>query len=257
MEKEVLIEEMSSVLVAAIESASFTVSGPTDPRVAENGEPGWVCKARLLIAEAGAQKKVQESGMPDGIDPADIRIETFPLKAAGGFALMRDIGVRITHIPTGIHAEASEDRSQHRNRYEAMVSLTEKVAAFAATKPTIGDKWPGTEAIYAGKALSRDGSKIIDLIVWLDSSDKKRPYADNVAYCESVSPETGSHSATRQQAIVINDNLRHLFKEHCYYWTETKDNAGDAAFVQYFDDGSQVYTNLRNAYRALAVSEID
>ena len=122
--------------------------------------------------------------------------------------------------------------------------------------PAIGDKWPGTEAIYAGKALSRDGSKIVDLIVWLDSSDKNRSYADNVAYCESVSPETNSHAATRQQAIVINDNLRHLFKKDCYYWTETKDNDGDAAFVQYFDHGVQDGDYLLNDYRALAVSEI-
>lgn len=122
--------------------------------------------------------------------------------------------------------------------------------------PAIGDKWPGTEAIYAGKALSRDGSKIVDLIVWPDASDKKRSYADNVAYCESVSPETGSHAATRQQAIVINDNLRHLFKKDCYYWTETKDNDGDAAFVQHFTYGHQDYLTLSLAYRALAVSEI-
>lgn len=122
--------------------------------------------------------------------------------------------------------------------------------------PKIGDKWPGTEAIYAGKALSRDGSKIVDLIVWPDASDKKRSYADNVAYCESVSPETGSHAATRQQAIVINDNLRHLFKKDCYYWTETKDNDGDAAFVQDFGYGYQSCTTLDLEYRALAVSEI-
>ena len=78
--------------------------------------------------------------------------------------------------------------------------------------PAIGDKWPGTEAIYAGKSLSRDGSKIVDLIFWRDESQKERNFEDNKAWCESVSTETGSHAATRQQAIVINDNLRHLLR---------------------------------------------
>ncbi len=125
-----------------------------------------------------------------------------------------------------------------------------------ADLPAIGDKWPGTEAIYAGKALSRDGSKIIDLIYWPDSSNTERNYADNIAYCESVDANTGSYAATRQQAIVLNDNLRHLMSTDCYYWTETKDNTGKYAFVQHFGNGYQYDGYLGNKYRALAVSEI-
>lgn len=122
--------------------------------------------------------------------------------------------------------------------------------------PAIGDKWPGTEAIYAGKSLSRDGSKIVDLIFWPDESDKERGYEENIKYCESVSPETGSHAATRQQAIVINDNLRHLMSKDHGYWTETKDNTGKYAFVQNFFNGGQYDSSLTNECRALAVSEI-
>lgn len=122
--------------------------------------------------------------------------------------------------------------------------------------PKVGDKWPGTEAIYAGKALSRDGSKIVDLIYWPDASNTERNYADNISYCESVDAKTGSHAATRQQAIVLNDNLRHLMKKSCYYWTETKENDGDAAFVQSFTFGFQCSLYLFSKFRALAVSEI-
>jgi hypothetical protein len=125
-----------------------------------------------------------------------------------------------------------------------------------ADLPTIGDKWPGTEAIYAGKALSRDGSKIVDLVYWPDAGNTERNYADNISYCESVDANTGSHAATRQQAIVLNDNLRHLMQKGSYYWTETKDNDGDAAFVQYFFSGNQYYDYLGIKNRALAVSEI-
>jgi len=125
-----------------------------------------------------------------------------------------------------------------------------------ADLPAIGEKWPGTEAIYAGKALSRDGSKIIDLIYWPDASNTERNYADNISYCESVDAKTGSHAATRQQAIVLNDNLRHLMSTDCHYWTETKDNTGKYAFVQLFYYGYQYYSSLSFKLRALAVSEI-
>jgi hypothetical protein len=125
-----------------------------------------------------------------------------------------------------------------------------------ADLPAIGDKWPGTEAIYAGKALSRDGSKIIDLIYWPDASNTERNYADNISYCESVDAKTGSHAATRQQAIVLNDNLRQLMSTDHAYWIEAKDNTGKYAFVQNFFYGNQYCNDLDVKYRALAVSEI-
>lgn len=139
----------------------------------------------------------------------------------------------------------------------ALASISEgKPCNRNAGLPAIGDKWPGTEAIYAGRSLSRDGSKIVDLIFWPDESDKERGYEENIKYCESVSPETNSHAATRQQAIVINDNLRHLLSKDHWYWTETKTNSGEHAFVQYFHYGYQYFYYLTYVCRALAVSEI-
>jgi len=44
--------ELLAALIRAIEGAGFYVSGPCDPRAAENGEPAWVCNARAVIAEA-------------------------------------------------------------------------------------------------------------------------------------------------------------------------------------------------------------
>ena len=146
------------------------------------------------------------------------------------------------------------------------VGLLAALASIADPKPTatkapafllpkVGDKWPGTEAIYAGKSLSRDGTKIVDLIFWPDESNKSRNFDDNKNWCESVSKETDSHAATRQQAIIINDNLRHLLSKDHWYWTETKTNSGEYAFVQHFGYGYQG-SLLLNACRALAVSEI-
>ena len=44
--------ELLAALVQSIESAGFHVSGPTDSRAAEHGEPAWVCNARLTLARA-------------------------------------------------------------------------------------------------------------------------------------------------------------------------------------------------------------
>jgi hypothetical protein len=43
--------KLVSVLIQAIESSGFAVSGPADVRAAENGEPAWVCTARGVLAK--------------------------------------------------------------------------------------------------------------------------------------------------------------------------------------------------------------
>jgi hypothetical protein len=45
---------MFAVLVQAVEASGFSVSGPTDSRAAEHGEPAWVCNARAALALARA-----------------------------------------------------------------------------------------------------------------------------------------------------------------------------------------------------------
>lgn len=129
--------EVSDGEVAGIKSATIRFSGEY--------AYGW------LRTETGVHRLVRKSPFDSGnrrhtsfasafvypeidddieidINPADLRIDTYRASGAGGQHVNRtDSAVRITHLPTNTVVQCQNDRSQHKNKDQAMKQLKAKL----------------------------------------------------------------------------------------------------------------------------------
>ena len=134
---KVEVLEESEGEVAGLKSASLKVNGPyaygylrTETgihRLVRKSPFDSNARRHTSFASVFVYPEVDDS-IEVEINPADLRIDTYRASGAGGQHVNKtDSAVRITHLPTNIVVSSQNDRSQHRNRAEAMAMLKAKL----------------------------------------------------------------------------------------------------------------------------------
>ena len=114
---------------------------------------------------------------------SDLRIDTYRSSGAGGQHVNKtDSAVRITHLPTGLVAQCQNDRSQHRNKSEAMQILKSRLYALEEEKKKIGNQIQKDSISWGNQIRSYvlDDSRVKDLRTGVESPQPDRVLAGEI-----------------------------------------------------------------------------
>lgn len=117
------------------------------------------------------------------INPADLRVDTYRSQGAGGQHVnTTDSAIRITHIPTGIVVQCQSDRSQHKNRAQALKQLRSKLYEFelqkkTAEKRTLEDNKSDITWGSQIRSYILDDSRIKDLRTGVETTSPQKIHA--------------------------------------------------------------------------------
>ncbi len=130
---KVQLMEESEGEQAGIKSATLLVSGPNAYGWLKT-EAGVHRLVRISPFDSNARRQtsfasvwvypVIDDSIEIEINEADLKVDTYRASGAGGQHVNKtESAIRITHLPTGIIVACQTDRSQHRNRAQAMAML--------------------------------------------------------------------------------------------------------------------------------------